>query len=194
MTLGGLLLAGVAARAGEPAALPDQLAGLGNQAMAQGRPADAKAFYEKALSIDPKNAAARRGLSDPKLTRIAFRQDPGDTPAPPEPTTPPAEGATEAPAPAPAPAPADVPATPPGATIERAEQLERVMVQRLTAATRERIQAARDLLNAERPEEALTTLRLALAAVQADEQVPEAVKQQLARELQVHVQATVRRE
>jgi hypothetical protein len=83
---------------------------------------------------------------------------------------------------------------PAGATLERAAEQEKVLTQRLTAATRERLQRARDLMNQQQADAALTTLRLALTAVQADDQVPETVRNALSREIQVAIQSGIRRE
>jgi hypothetical protein len=189
-----MLLMGVLAQGAESNDLADQLVGLGQQALAQGRPADAHSFYDHALRIDPKNGEARRALQDPVLRKIAFRQDAveadpevEETPAPPVPDD--AAPAAEAPA-----SEAPAPAIPPPATLERAQELEAVLVQRLTADTHERIQKARDLVNAEYPQVALDTLRLALSAVESDDQVPQNVRDTLAREIRMHIQTTVRRE
>ena len=56
LVLGGLLLAGSAVRADDAPSVPQQLAGLGRQALDQGRPTEAAAFYRKALQLDPANA------------------------------------------------------------------------------------------------------------------------------------------
>jgi hypothetical protein len=66
--------------------------------------------------------------------------------------------------------------------------------QKLTAATRESVQRARDLVAAERPDAALVLLRLALGAVQAETQVSESDRAALTRQVRVAIQHTVRQE
>ena len=108
LTLGGVLLSGVVARGDDNPPLAAQLNDLGRQALAQGASAMAQTFFQKALSLDPGNATATRGLKDAKaahdrLVRVSF-QDPapgqGATPPPaPAATPPPAPAATPPPAP-----------------------------------------------------------------------------------------------
>jgi tetratricopeptide (TPR) repeat protein len=173
LALGSLLLAGAVARADDPPPLPDQLAGLGQQALDQGRAADAANFFRRALKLDPNHAAARRALEGP-LARLA-RQDPADAPPP---------------AAAPAAPAAEEPPAAEGAQAER----QRVLTQRQVVNTRERMQRARELLASGQPEAALNHLRLAQNAVQSDDQIPESVRAELSRELAAQIQATVRRE
>jgi hypothetical protein len=206
LALGGLLLSGAAIVADEPPSVPAQLLELGRQALDQGQPVDAAAFYRKALQLDPKNDEARRALAEPALVRIAFQNVGGlPTPTPPAPgtdTPPPNEAGaidtpptTEPPPPATDLAPPAEPDRPaaPTASLERASEMEKVQIQRLTSSTRERLQRARDLMNAEQADEAMTALRLALAEVQADDQVPASVRESLSREVRTAIQTTARR-
>ncbi|MBX6316690.1 MAG: hypothetical protein IRY99_27815, partial [Isosphaeraceae bacterium] len=104
--------------------------------------------------------------------------------------------AEQPPASAPEAAPAEAEPAPaaPAATLERAEELQRVREQRLVSDIRDRLRRAQDLLNAGDPAAALNVLRLGLSAVQAEDQVPEATRVALTRQLQAQIQATVRRE
>ena len=80
LTLGGVLLSGVVALGDDGPPLASQLNDLGRQALAQGANAMAQTFFQKALSLDPGNADATRGLKDTKaaqdrVVHVAF-QDP----------------------------------------------------------------------------------------------------------------------
>jgi tetratricopeptide (TPR) repeat protein len=174
VTLGGLLLAGGAARGAEPAPLSEQLLGLGRQADAQGRADAARAFFRKALELDPQNGEARRALDARDGVRRVAMQGP-DEPPPPDVST-------------------SVPEGPGPASLERASELEQVLAQQLTADIRDRIQAARDMLRREQPQAALETLRLAIAAIDAAEDVPASVRDSLRRQVRTEYSATLRRE
>src|SRR5262249_52962304 len=152
--------------------LSEQLVGLGKQALAQGRATEAQDFFRQALKLDPKNSDARQALaSEPLIRRVAY-QDPGQDAPKPAPDAPPAP-ATPAPLPEPPqagdqPPPPPVPAgdQPKQATIEHAQEMEKILAQHLTADVNERLKKAQDLLNAGNPESALESLRLALSAIQ----------------------------
>ncbi|MBI1832577.1 MAG: hypothetical protein HYR84_14140 [Planctomycetes bacterium] len=181
-TLGGVLLSGAWTLAGDPPTLTEQLLGLGRQAQNQGRKTEAASFFRKVLELDPANAEAKKALSDRAgLVRLIARQDPkpGDQPAPAD--QPQALPNQEKPA-----------AT--QATIEKTQQLEKVLIQQVTHDTRERMQKAREAVSRGEAQAALEILRLAQAAVQTDEQVPQDVRDTLGRELQTQIQATVRKE
>jgi len=187
-TLGSvLLLSGALARGAEPSPLSEQLVNLGNQALAQGRPSEAQQFFRQALKLDANNAAARRALAS-GIKRVSY-QEPAqaapaaeapkpadDTPAPPEPAAAQPESAPKE-----------------QATIEHAMELEKILVQQLTADVNERLQKARDLLNQGNPESALETLRLALTAIQSSDRVPAPLRDQLSRQVQVQYRASLRR-
>jgi hypothetical protein len=123
-------------------------------------------------------------------------QDQPPTPEPPPPV--------DTPAPADTPVPADTPATgdqpppnpepPKQATIENAEEITQVLTQKLNADVHERLQQARDLLAQGNPEAALETLRLALSSIRSNDQVPQALRDVLDREVQVQYRSTVRRQ
>ncbi|MDB5351891.1 MAG: thioredoxin protein [Planctomycetota bacterium] len=185
LTLGGLLLSGAVAMAGDPPAPPlaAQLIGLGNQAKSAGRTADAARFFAEALKRDPKNTDAQR------LLRLV-RQDPAVNPPAPLVPPPPAPGA-DTPA---LPAPLGGTQPPANATIERSRQLERVIQQEAESAVKERIETARAELNRGNPEAAINILRLGLTSINADDQIPEATKRALAAQLSAQLQAAVRRE
>ncbi len=171
-----LVLGGTLALADAPPPLSQQLTDLGRQALAQGQKADAAGFFRKALELDPGNQAARAGLNDQALVRVAL-QDTAEIP------------------PAPEPAPeAESPSTPPtAATLEQAAEVERVLTQQLTTDIRERQQRARDLVNSGNSDSAINLLRLGQQAIRSSESVPQAVRDQLDREVQVQIQTTVRR-
>ncbi len=110
-TLAGMLLSGVVALGDDNPSLASQLSNLGRQAVAQGATAMAQTFFQKALTLDPGNAEAARGLKDIKAsqdrlvpTRFqdpATSQPPAESSAPssvPAPMTPPAAGVATAPA------------------------------------------------------------------------------------------------
>ena len=137
LALGGLMLSAAAALADDSNPISDQLTGLGEQALAQGQPDDAAEFFRKALEINPENIEALKALASPEL-RLAQAPPPagvGTDLAPP-----PAADPTASPAPIDGAAPAE---RAPTATLEYAQGLERVAIQRLTSQTRERIQQAR---------------------------------------------------
>src|SRR5438094_145834 len=116
LTLGGLLLSGVVARGADPAPLADQLLGLGRQADAQGRTAEARTFYRKALELHPRNAEAPRARTAAAgIRRVALQDQPAATEAPPPDVS------------------TSVPEAPGPATLERTAQLEQVLTQQLTA-------------------------------------------------------------
>jgi tetratricopeptide (TPR) repeat protein len=176
LTFGGLLLSAALAVAGDAPPLSEQLLGLGREAVAQGRTDDAVRFFEKALSLDPKNAEAKRALADHAQTRLVARQEPEKNP--------PAQAAK-----------AEAPATDnqPRATLERAAAEEKVKEQQVSAYVAERLARARDLINSRRPEDALNLLRLTLEALRA-ESINPARRDALARQVSTQIQATVRAE
>ncbi len=176
LTLAGLVLGGTAAQADSTSDLARQLTDLGQQALAQGQEAQARTFFRKALDLDPADAAARRGLNDRAVRRIAFQD-----------AAPAAEAPVEAVPPAPAPAPA-------ASTIEETARLADVYRQQLTDDVRQRIQEARNLLSQGQPETALTILRLAQNVIRSADQVDEATRNALDREVQAHYLSTVRAE
>ena len=86
LMLGGVLLSGVSAFGADEPPLSNQLTDLGRQALAQGSNKAAKNFFEKALTLDPSNPAATRGLKDAEraergVIKVAF-QDPQPDQAP----------------------------------------------------------------------------------------------------------------
>ena len=169
-SLGGLLLAGAIARDESLPALADQLLDLGRQALAQGATAQAETFYRKVLTLDPGNAKARRAFDGlPRVRRVALA----------------------------APVGVEVAAGPGGqaaATIEDAAAAEGFLRQQLASDLDQRIQHARTLLDARRPEAALDALRLARAVVRSSLQVDESSRDALDRRVQAQIIATVRAE
>ncbi len=153
-----------AALAADPP-LADQLVGLGLQARKAGQAGQAERFYRRALELSPGHPEAHRGINQ---LRLVVR----------------ARGTAES---ASAPGPGQ-------ATLERAEQFRRILVQQLTAATGERIAQARDELDRYNPEGALNLLRLGMTAVSGDDQVPASVRDALIGRLRAEYAATVRRE
>src|SRR5208337_918876 len=163
LALGGVLLSGVVALGDDGPPLASQLNDLGRQALAQGATAMAQTFFQKALTLDPGNADATRGLKDTKaaqdsVVRVAF-QDPAPAQPPAAPTTPPPAAAVTAPAagvPAPAAATADQPATGAGAhaTLEESDREDNIARQQLTSDVEQRLQAARSLVGSGQPEAA----------------------------------------
>src|SRR5262249_46384051 len=149
------------------APLSQQLTALGRQALAQGRPDQARTFFRKALQLDPANGEARRALDRQAGVRRVAMQDPAPPPAA-------APAPAEAPGPAEAPAPAEAP-TPPApepppaeapaggrqaaATLEEQSRMSDVVNQQLVADVNQRLQAANDLLRAGRPQAAIDALR-----------------------------------
>jgi hypothetical protein len=201
LVLGGLLLSGVVARGADPPPLSQQLADLGRQALAQGETVHARTFFQKAVQLDPNNAEARRALGRLGVVRRVALQDPAaaptTAPAIPEVTPPPGTPAADT-----IEAAAGVPAAPPAAPVERqaqatlenAQESENIQRQQLTNDVRQRIQAARDLINGGQPEAALNALRLAQTVVRSAETVDEATRNALDRELQANILSTVRAE
>ena len=208
LTLGGLLLSGVIVRGAEPPPVSQQLADLGRQALAQGETGHARTFFQKAVLLDPNNAEARRALSRLGGVRRVALQDaapeppaekPADAPAPAPALTAPAIEAPVPPEPEPSalvPPPAPTPAADreAQATLENAARLDGIIRQQLVADIRERIQAARNFLNAGQPEAALSGLRLAQTVVRSAENADEATRNALDRELQANILGTVRAE
>ena len=206
-TLGGLLLSGLAAGAAEPTAptpLARQLTELGRQAVTQGEPDQARSFFRKALQLDPKNEEARRALSrlGAPVRRAAFQAPAaGDAPPAAEPpaAAPPADAPPAAAEPPAATPPAAEPITGPRpaasrATIEEAERLSEIARQQLVTDVRERLREAQNLVNQGAPDAALNTLRLVQSVVRGADQVPEADRSRLDREIQAQLLATVRAE
>ena len=110
LTLGGVLLSGVVARGDDGPPLAVQLTDLGRQALAQGAGAMAQTFYQKALQLDPTNAAAIRGLKEIKAAKDPLKKVAFQEPAPAQPAA-----AAAAPASAVQPPAPGLPATPPPA-------------------------------------------------------------------------------
>ena len=132
LMLGGVLLSGVSAFGADEPPLSNQLTELGRQALAQGSSKAAKGFFEKALTLDPSNPAAARGLKDADraerdVVKVAFQDaKPDQAPAAAAPATPPP------------PAPATD-----RATIEQSEAAENIARQQLTNDVEQRVQTAR---------------------------------------------------
>src|SRR5262249_20683109 len=129
--------------------------------------------------LDPSNTAAAQGLERSKrmlesVVRVAY-QEPGRPVTPPEP----ARGAAAAPPP-----PADT------ATLEHARAAETLARDALTNDIEQRLQAARELLNASQPDEALRTLRVAQNAVRSASDVPEIDRTRLDRRIQAQLIST----
>ena len=120
----------------------------------------------------------------------------------------PADAADTPNAPADAPTPATPPDAPnppadatevppppqPGATLEALGRTQQVAVQQLTAAIRDQIARARQLVDTGNIDAALDTLRLAQNALQSGTDVPEDIRARLARDLVVEMRETQRRE
>jgi hypothetical protein len=216
LTLGGLLLCGVLVRGAEPPPLSQQLADLGEQALAHGEVAQAQTFFRKALELDPGNSAARQGAE--RAARIPVRrvalQDPAPPPADPAvpaqgaapatPTPPAANDPTASPPAAetpsagasttPAPPAAQPPPSPAverenAATIDNARQRADVFRQHFVTEVRQRQQEARAKVTAFQPEEALYILKNALNFVRSSD-IDDATRTALDRELQSNILAT----
>jgi len=184
-TLGGLLLSCGAARAADTP-LSQQLTVAGRQALAQGRPAEARSILIQALKLDPKNAQARASLAKTSGVRLVSYQEAADPPA--EAPVPPPAGAA---APVPEEAPASTPAAPPvQATLAEQARLESIRRQEFNSATSLRLQRARDLTNAGRPEEALSELRTTLNAVQSADEVSESDRRRLENQVRAQIGST----
>jgi tetratricopeptide (TPR) repeat protein len=191
LILGGVLLSGAPTFGADDPSLAKQLIDLGRQAFAQGSVPTARTFYQKALKLDPTNAVAAKALEDIKRTedsvvRVALQQ---------EPATPPAVPAAGQPAPAagqPAPAagtPADT-----QATLEQTQAAENLARQQLTNDVEQRLQRARELMDAGQPEAAINLLRLTQNVVRSASSVPEADRAKLDRRIQAQLISTVQAE
>src|SRR5262245_32329872 len=192
LLLGGALLSGGSALGAEEPPLSKQLTDLGRQALAQGAAPTAQTFFQKALQLDPTNQDAARGLSESKkrgkdsVVRVAL-QEPADAQAPPA-------GATAPPVPAPAPPDQPAPPADTRSTLEQTEAAEHLARQQLTNDVEQRLQAARELMNAGQPEAALSALRLTQNVVRSATNVPEADRQRLERRIQAQLISTVQAE
>ncbi|HWE36146.1 MAG TPA: tetratricopeptide repeat protein, partial [Isosphaeraceae bacterium] len=200
--LGGLLaLAGLAARADDLEKAPPlakQLTQLARQAFGQGHIDDSLNFYRQVLKLDPKNAEAKRALAAKRVVRVK-RQDPAQPPAaepPPGPGA--ADDQAKPPAAEPPPVPAaaeDRPAPPPRATLGAAAELSRVEQERVLADVRDQIRRSRELVRAGMPQDALESLRMARNLLNASgDQVDEATRTTLTRDIQAAYQTTLRDE
>ena len=165
LALGGLILAGGISRADDNPAVSKQLTELGKQALAQGNAAQARTFFLKALELDPKDPEALKG----SVVQVAFQD-----PAPPA-SAEPEDGK-------------------PKATLEAAANQENVARQQVTDDVRRRLQEARNLVNSGSPEAALSTLKLAQNVVRGSEQIDEATKTALDRQIQAQILSTVHAE
>ena len=163
LALGGLILAGGISRADDNPAVSKQLTELGKQALAQGNASQARVFFLKALELDPNDAEAQKG----SVVQVAF-QDP-TVPPPPAPVP---EGNTKA-------------------TLEKASELENIGRQQVTDDVRRRLQEARNLVNNGSPEAALSVLKLVQNVVRSSDQVNDATKNALDREIQAQILSTV---
>jgi hypothetical protein len=166
----GLAMAGPTSRAEPPPPpLPSQLVDLGRQALAAGSEDDARRFFRKAVELEPGNAEARHALEGVGKVRRASQRAARDPGAFNEPET----GL---------------------ATIEEAARVESVLRQQLADDVGQRLQRARDLLNAGQPEAALSALRLAQNVVRSAEAVDPAARDRLDRQIQAQMLATTRAE
>ncbi len=177
LSLSSLTLGAVPVFAGNDPLLNAQLNDLGRQALTQGRPTEAKTFFQKALQLNPADVEAQHGL-DATVRRVAL-QDPAPASAP-----------VADPAPAPAPA-ANSDAK---ATLEAASQLEDVQRQLLVDDVRHRLQEAKSLVDTGQPEGALTVLRLVQTVIRSADQVDEVTRNTLDRQVQAQYLSTVRAE
>ncbi len=178
LTLGGILLSCGAAQAAD-VPLSKQLTAVGRQALAQGRPAEARAILINALRLDPNNAEARASLAKTAGVRLVSFQDPADPVAPV-----PAPGS-----PAPDTAPVSIVA-PTQATLAELSRMENIRRQEFATATAQRLQRARDLTSAGRPDEALSELRTTLNAVQSADQVGESERRRLENQVRSQIGST----
>jgi len=170
---------GLADSIGSPAALAVQLEELAQRTADQGDPQAARLLLDRA-----------RTLRD-RVTRVAMRQDQEDQPSTlnddlgdatfDEESTPPRAGV-----------PTGLPE--PRATIERTAELDRIAVQQLTDDVNQRIQRARQLIQARQPAAALSVLRLAKIVVENNPAVSPEVKRNLDRRLQNAIISAVRDE
>ncbi len=187
VTLGGLLLSGVAAGAAD-VPLSEQLTTAGRQALAQGRKAEARSILLNAVKLDPQNAEARAALEKTAGVRLAGYQDPAP------PVTPPPDRPAQMPADPPLPAggePTLPPVVQPGtATLAEQERRENVRRQEFNTAVTQRLQRARDLANTGRPEEALSELRTTLTSIQADEGLTLAERARLENQVRAQIGST----
>ena len=167
LALGGVGSPGASARADEiPPPLTRQLSGLGDQAIAQGHPDEARTFYKNALKLDPTNVEAKRRLARLPKARLASFQVPAEA-------SPSASGPS---------------------ALERQAQAAEVRRQEFAANIAERLQAARDQTNASNPEAALAALRDALTVVQSTDFVPEDTRRRLENQVRAAIAATERQE
>jgi hypothetical protein len=178
-----VLQSGVQTLAADDPPLAAQMADVARQALAQGATDTARTFFEKALSLDPANAAAKRGLQEIERTRSDVVRVALQDPQP---------GAAGQPATPPAPA-ADQP-PPPKATIEEAQASENIARQQLTGEVEQRLQNARAMLNQGRPEDALAALRLTQNVVRSATNVAEEERNKLDRRIQSQLLATYQAE
>ncbi len=187
LMLGGLMLPGGSAFAGDDPPLSKQLTDLGRQALDQGAAPTAETFFQRALLLDPNNKTAAQGLEQSKQARgkvvqVAMQQ-PGTPPAAP---VPPEPGVSPD---APLPGPADS-----RATIDQTLAAENLARQQLTHDVEQRLQAARQLMDSGQPEAALNQLRLNLNVVRSAVNVPDADRADLERRIQAQMISTAQAE
>ncbi len=189
--------------------ISQQLADLGRQALAQGSATAARTFFQRALKLDPNNKVASLGLEEIEkkhtdaIVPTALQQE---EPAPVQ--TPPAAPAAPAPsaagvadpgqvasgAPAPEPGTPAPTTTDTRATLEQTRASEALAKQQLTNDVEQRLQAARQMVDQARPEDAIAALRLAQNLVRSANNVPEADRNALDRRIQAQMISTVQQE
>src|SRR5262245_22885795 len=86
LAVGGLVLSCALARAGDPPPLTDQLLARGREAVAQGRPVEARNFYRQVLKLDARNTEAKQALQrlgsgSATIRRVGLQDPAGDAPA-----------------------------------------------------------------------------------------------------------------
>ena len=160
LVLGGVMSPTFARAFEAPASLTRQLSGLGSQALAQGKADEARNFYRNALKLDLGNTEARVALARLDTPR---REGQGMMPAP---------------------------STPDPSPLERQAQLNDVQRQAFVTDVRQRMQAARDMVNARNPDGALASLRDALTVVQSADNIPEDSRRRLENEVRNAIGAT----
>lgn len=198
LTLGGLVLSGALARAGDD--LTVQLLKLAQQAAAQGQIADASNFYRQVLKRDPANVEAKRFLLSKKVVRVGLQDPKADEPDRAQADRPnvraaEAEDAARTDA-LKAEAEAETkPAPVPRATLETASEIARVQQQRVVADVKAQLKLAREQARAGYPDAARETLRLAQNLLQSDGgTADEIVRSQLDRDIKTEYRSLLRLE
>jgi hypothetical protein len=182
LLLGGALLTGARVFGADEPPMSNQLADLGQQALAQGATRAAEKFFKGSLELDPANQAATDGLKEVKradeVLLVAMQEPKKDEkPAAPADDAPPQAPKDDA-----------------KATLERTQAAENITRQELTDNVEQRLKTAQALMSQNQPEASMNALRLALNVIRSATDVSDDVRKKLETRVQAQLMSVAQAE